>query len=72
MAPLTNQVRRTRLLDPLHRALDRPPQLILPIQCRGKGTRLLTCIPTRSYYGEVKPDGKAFIGTRSKFQQWNA
>ena len=38
------------LLDPLHIALDRPPQLILPIQCRGKGTRLLssTCIPTRT------------------------
>ena len=31
-------------------ALDRPPQLILPIQRRGKGTRLLssTCIPTRT------------------------
>ena len=49
-------------------ALDRPPQLILPIQCRGKGTRLLHPHPY-TYYGAVRPNCKAFIETRSKFQQ---
>ena len=58
------------LLDPLHIALDRPPQAHLanPVPRLRDASPLLHLHPY-TYYGAVRPNCKAFIETRSKFQQ---